>query len=466
MKTLIRPTLAAIVAASAVLAAVAQGAPAPRQPAPTPAAPAGPRHVVLISIDGLVPEVVTRGAADGYAVPTLEELRDRGSWAEGVTGVYPSLTYPSHTSVITGARPATHGIMTNTEFAPEIGSPRWRGDFRDVRVETLLDAARKAGLRTAALSWPVTVGATADALIPEGQPAGNRELWLKAAREQSSPGLVDAVLATGVEPPSGSGDMTGRDRFFTAAAVHVIGTVKPHLLLLHLVQADSAQHGAGRGSDEAKRAFAAIDGHVALVVAAVEQAGLVDRTTFVVTGDHGFYRVHSQLQPNVPLRAAGLLTTGPDGRVATWLAAAHRSSIRVRDPNDAALVARARRVFDDLADGPYRGIFRVVPKEEVAAIGGDSDAAFMLEPIEGYSFSDSFASDAFVVAGSGKGQHGYLPTEPKMRTGLIVSGGASRKGVLVPLARMIDIAPTVGAILGFEMKSAEGRKMPGLLAGR
>jgi predicted AlkP superfamily pyrophosphatase or phosphodiesterase len=422
--------------------------------------------VVLISIDGLVPEAVTRGAADGYAVPALEALRDRGSYAEGVTGVYPSLTYPSHTSIVTGARPATHGIMTNTEFAPEIGSPRWRGDAKDVRVPTLLDAARKAGLRTAALSWPVTVGAVADALVPEGQPAPNREAWLKAAREQSSPGLVDAVLASGVEPPTGSGDMAGRDRFFTGAAVHVISSLKPHLLLLHLVQADSAQHGAGRGSDEAKRAFAAVDAHVARIVAAVEAAGLGDRTTFVITGDHGFYRVHSQLQPNVPLRAAGLLTTGPDGRIASWLATAHRSSIRVKDPADEALVARARRVFDELAEGPYRGIFRVVPKAEVAAIGGDSDAAFMLEPIEGYSFSDAFAADAFVVAGSGRGQHGYLPTEPKMRTGLIVAGGATRAGVVVPLARMIDIAPTVGAILGFELPQSEGRRMPGLLAGR
>lgn len=97
MTTRFRRAFAAVLAASALLAA----APAP-----------GPRpadHVVLISIDGLLPEYYLRPQDFGLSLPNLLSLRDAGSFAETVVGQYPSVTYPSHTSMVTGMRPAQIG---------------------------------------------------------------------------------------------------------------------------------------------------------------------------------------------------------------------------------------------------------------------------------------------------------------------------------------------------------------------
>jgi hypothetical protein len=43
-----------------------------------------------------------------------------------------------------------------------------------------------------------------------------------------------------------------------------------------------------------------------------------------------------------------------------------------------------------------------------------------------------------------------------MRSALIVYGAAARVGARIPLARMIDIAPTAAAVLGLTFTKAEG----------
>lgn len=148
-----RRAMAAAAAAAVALAAVT---PATAAAPPTP----GTRradHVILVSIDGLVPDAYLR--PQEYAMPNLQALRASGSWAEGVIGQYPSLTYPSHTSIATGVRPARHGITQNTAFDAKNGSRQWLMDARLVKAPALWNVARAAGLTTAALSWPVTAGA-------------------------------------------------------------------------------------------------------------------------------------------------------------------------------------------------------------------------------------------------------------------------------------------------------------------
>jgi predicted AlkP superfamily pyrophosphatase or phosphodiesterase len=249
----------------------------------------------------------------------------------------------------------------------------------------------------------------------------------------------------------------------TAAATHVIRTRRPNLLLIHLVQADDAQHATGRGTEAARAAFVAVDAHVGAIIRAVDEAGIGPRTAFVVTGDHGFYRVHSALQPNVILRQAGLLATGADGTVQAWQAAAHRAAIKLRDPADAQAARRVEALFADLANGRYRGLFRVVGRGELDALGADPAALLFLEPVEGYMVTDGFVGNDFVAATAARGQHGYLPAERLMHTGLVMAGAGIRKGIAMPLARQIDVAPTVARMLGAAMDAIDGVPMVGIL---
>lgn len=424
--------------------------------------PARAKHVVVISIDGLRPDYYLPSPGRLAKMPALDALRARGSWAEGVIGQFPSLTYPSHTSIVTGTRPVTHGVVQNTRFSPS-GGGSWFFEAATLKVPTLWDAARAAGLTTAGVSWPVTVGASIDYLLPETNQAPQQTTWLDLMRQQSTPGLVDAVVERlGGFEPNANRDYKERDRFSTAAAAVIIERYRPNLLLVHLVESDTAQHQHGPNSPEAIDALARVDASVGAIVRSLETAGIARDTAIVITGDHGFYRVHSAFQPNVALREAGLIKTDEAGRITQWQAMAHRSAIRLKDPADAATAARVEQLFRGLADGRYRGLFRVVDRAEIASRGGDPDALLFLEPSEGYTTAAGTTGE-FLVASPRHGDHGYTPDAPAMHTGLILAGAGIVEGIAMPIARQIDIAPTVARLLGLELPHAEGVAMVGVI---
>jgi len=84
----------------------------PRVLAQASSSPSRERHVLVISVDGLGASLYQLLAAKVH-VPNLTRLRREGSYAEGVLGVYPTVTYPSHTTIVTGRMPAEHGIYSN-----------------------------------------------------------------------------------------------------------------------------------------------------------------------------------------------------------------------------------------------------------------------------------------------------------------------------------------------------------------
>lgn len=436
-----------------------------RQPALQPPAAARPSdHVVVISIDGFRPAMYLDAAREGVAIPNLQALRAEGSSAEGMQVAHPSLTYVSHTSLATGVRPARHGIISNTRFDPPAGSTQWYYEVEALKVPAIWDHVKAQGLKTAGASWPVTVGAKIDVLFPESNQAPPDSTWLARARADSTPGLVDALVKTlGGFGDNDNRNAVQRDRFTAAMAAQIIRTEKPNLLMIHLMETDTAQHADGPGSPAARDAIQHIDAHVGAIVRAADEAGIRARTTFLVTGDHGFARVHTLIQPNVILRDGGWLTTDTRGRVVTWQAASHATAIRLKDPSDHALAAAIEQTFRAAAAGAYQGIFRVVSRAELDALGAYPEAAFFIEPAEGYYVTDGVVNGTALIGATRFGAHGFLPTESRMYTGFIAAGAGIRRGVPLPLLRQIDIAPTIARLLGFELSGVDGVPMVGIL---
>src|SRR5258708_29558216 len=105
--------------------------------------------VILISIDGLKPEYVLDADAHGLKIPALRRFLREGAYSTGVHGVVPTVTYPSHTTLITGVSPARHGIYANTTFDPlrkNFGGSHWHAE--DINVPTLSHIAADARLST------------------------------------------------------------------------------------------------------------------------------------------------------------------------------------------------------------------------------------------------------------------------------------------------------------------------------
>ena len=113
------------------------------------AASGGPQQtpplLVMISVDGLRPDYITAADAHGVKAPNLRRFLAEGTHADGVQGVVPTVTYPSHTTLVTGVWPLKHGILANTTFDPlQKNAQGWYWYAEDIRVPTLWDAAAAA----------------------------------------------------------------------------------------------------------------------------------------------------------------------------------------------------------------------------------------------------------------------------------------------------------------------------------
>ena len=420
--------------------------------APAGAQDRGDARVILISIDGLMPSSYT-GA--GTSAPTLRALSRDGVWADGVVGVLPTVTYPSHTTLITGVDPAVHGIYDNRIFDPENRSNgAWYYYARDIKVPTLPMAARSRGLRAAAITWPVTVGMDLDYLVPEFFRSNHAEN-LTMLRALSSPrSLLDAAEIARGKPFTWP--QTDRDR--TDLATFVLKTFDPHVLLLHLIELDGAQHDSGPGSPEAAETLSRVDAYVAEIVAAVKAAGRLDRTNIAVVSDHGFLPLKTQVQPNALFRQEGLLKVDDRGRVTEWQAYFHASGgsgfVHLKTP---ALRDRVQALLQKLKSDPANGIRSLWTRADLAAKGAHPDSDFGLDVVDGFYMGDGH--DVLVKPSSGKGGHGFDPERPALHASFILAGPNVAKRGSVGVIRMTQIAPTLASILGVGLSPQAGRAL-------
>ena len=87
----------------------------------------------------------------------LAAVRADGSYASGVVGNLPTVTYPSHVTLLTGVAPARHGIVNNTTFDPQQNNQGgWYWYASDITAPTLWDAAAKGWGRGAQCEMTLT----------------------------------------------------------------------------------------------------------------------------------------------------------------------------------------------------------------------------------------------------------------------------------------------------------------------
>jgi hypothetical protein len=420
-------------------------------------------HVILVSVDALRPEFYLD---ERWPAPVLQQLAAAGARARAVRSVFPALTYPSHTSMVTGALPARHGIYFNHAFCAEGATDRWQWEAERIRVPTLWDAVRAAGGTTAAVGWPATVGAAIDWNVPDVWPLDPAASIVDAVRPASTPGLWEELEreATGRLLPVNFGlDRLAREARVAGMAAYLFERHRPTLLLVHLIAADHVQHQWGRDHAMTRRAVGVVDAALGEIVERVEALGTGGRVAFVVVGDHGAVDRHTVLRPNVWLVDAGLMGDGPDrgGWRATFHADGGSAFLRLRSADDADAVDRVRAVLHALPPAE-RALFRIVERAELGALGADPEAPFALAAVPGVELSSLPAPP--LLAPTQGGTHGYHPDEPQMHTGFVAYGAGVRPGARVPLLAVQAVAPLVAALLGIPFDAPDAVLFPGLLA--
>lgn len=204
-----------------------RAAPAPRSPAP--------RRVLLISIDGLAPRVLARVAA-----PTLERLAREGVAARDARTVEPSITLPSHTSMLSGVPVATHGVLWN-RYQP------W-----------------------SEITWPTVFHVCAVRRLACGLFAGKRKF---AHFAEPEPGVERYVFGASA------------GAVLDAAAAY-LRERDPDFVMIHLAEVDLVGHASGWDSREQRAVIASLDAQLGRFLAGAEALG-GRPLTVIVTADHG-----------------------------------------------------------------------------------------------------------------------------------------------------------------------------------
>jgi len=387
----------------------------------------------------------------------LKHLAAEGAAARGVIGVLPTVTYPSHTTMITGVRPAVHGIYTNRILDPEDRSNgAWYWYAEDIHAPTLVSAVRARGLHVAAIGWPVSVGMDADVLMPEFERSGHRE-GLEMLRALSRPSNLLDEASSAAEHPT-PWPLTDQAR--ADAAAWTIRQYRPDLLLLHLVGTDEAQHKYGPETPEAFAAIAAADRHVKTVLSALDDTGLRPQTDVVIVSDHGFVPIRQQLQVNAAFKQHGWIETDWSGRITSWRAYFHPSGgsafVYVKEAPGAPIGEEVGALLHQLSHDPANGIARVMNADELRAAGADPRASYAVEMKPGFYTHE--ATDRLMAPTTNRGGHGYDPSEPELHASLIVSGphaGTNDLGIV----RMTQIAPTIASWFGVQLSRDADRPL-------
>lgn len=216
--------------------------------APAHSAPRA-RHVFIISFDGGAPAAMKQSS-----MPTLFGMARQGAVTWKAQTVRPSITLVSHTSMLTGVLPSKHRISWND----------WRPKQGVVKVPTALQLARRAGYTTAFFG-------------------GKKKL-----RHLNIPGTINEFQIPGYSA-----------RAVAKAAAKYIVQKKPGLTFIHFADPDGAGHDYGWGSRQQKRAFANTDAALKVLRDAVQRAGIADKSTFILSADHGGHgKTHGTTSPS------------------------------------------------------------------------------------------------------------------------------------------------------------------------
>jgi len=426
-----------------------------------------PAPLVLISIDGLRPVDVRNADRSGLRLPHLSRLRDEGTSASGVIGVRPSVTYPSHTTLVTGVSPSRHGILYNKPFDPlgrNDDGLYWYAE--DIRVATLWDAASRAGFTTASVDWPVTVGAHISYDIVQYGRAGvarrgdDPKLFRALSGRQL---LAEAERAVGPYP-DGPTTTVEDDERRAAVSTYLLETKRPRLHLAYFAALDEAEHRGGPGSDAALRTLERLDRVVGRLREAAERAG-GGRAVIAVVSDHGFTRTDQELDLNEGLRRAGLLQLDVEGRVRGWRAftwgQGGAATVVLRNARDGEARQKVRAVLSALSNGgPVERVVEMVPGRD-----GSPEAAFEVSLRPDTSLVDRRAGFIQRPADPA-GDHGHDPGWPEMDATFVVAGPGVPRGQRLGRVDMRDIAPTLAALLGVSLPDAEGRDLLATQASR
>lgn len=432
------------------------------------------RRIYVLSIDAMVTEDIPFLRTLPHFGPVLENA----AIASDVITVYPSLTYTVHASMLTGVYPDRHHVVNNELFLPGAEHSPWYFDAKvfDPDVNNVVSLAKKNDYSTCCVSWPVTANIDCDYLLhetwsPEGTPETMYNAFLKGG---STKALLDLIW------PSYGAHLKGlASPYFHllahGAALEAIRKWEPEVVFHHLSMVDHMRHGFGVFAPQVySQAYLVQDLMFGAIVDLLKEKGLYEDTTFVITSDHGQTPVDHLCSPNLLFVRDGLIRLNTDGTIKDWDAmfhsAAHCTFVYLKDPQDASLRERVAALLKQYQAEEPVGFSEILTAEDMERrYRNKGDFSFVIEGADGYSFTSKVVADELVCSKTDNSNykyatatHGHMP-EKGPKPAFILSGPGVRKNARLQGCNIVDEAPTIAKLLGFDMPGVDGRVLSELL---
>jgi predicted AlkP superfamily pyrophosphatase or phosphodiesterase len=418
--------------------------------------------VLLISVDGMRPNDVFNAEDHGIRLPTLQRMIVEGTSARAVRNVTPTITLPNHTTLITGTLPSEHGFYDNVVFDPlRRRTDRYFWYAQDIKVQTLWDAVKSKGGMVASLYWPGTVGADS---IDVNVPLYWRDMDLEDIKQiaaLSTPRLVGELEhATGRKLVQSMLLTPAADRVIGEYAAYVLTSRHPRLLTVHLSAFDHVAHVYGPDSPEAHAALENTDA----VIGAIQTAGrkAIPGLVVAVVSDHGFAPLHDDVNVLKAFVDAGLAKVDPaTGQFVDWQAMPWgyaSAAVFLARPLDPDLQARTADVLARIVKDPAYHVQKIVDLTGSAAFKAGRSPAYYIDFEAGYEMGQSLGA-TMLTPSKYKGMHGYLNDMEAMHSAFFMSGPTIAHGKNLGEIDMLDIAPTLAAVLGTVLPQASGKPL-------
>jgi len=370
-----------------------------------------PDYVLFLTADGFRTDYI-----EWYNPPNLKKLIAEGTRVTHARNVFPTVTTPNMTSLVTGAFPRTTGIACNSQYEKEtdtiVEHPR------DNKAETIAETLHKGGWKTAGVNHFMLQNRGTDFFVEPGYDDAEK--------------TTDAILD-----------------FLKNKHVHFVGAIYG--------ATDHAGHSHGPDSKEVKEAVLAIDAAVGRLLEGLKAMGIYDRTLITFNADHGMSAYEPKqalIEPAKALQNAGF-------KVAT-------SKAQLRPDTEIIVLSYGVRIVyfrKPLTEEQRAKVLTTLSKIEGAevldrkkldALGcHDSRSGdLIVSPLPGYTMSR---------AGASGGQHGRFPEQNPI---LFFYGRGIKRGATVPVAETVDVVPTVLKVLGVPpAESVDGKSISGALSG-
>lgn len=370
-----------------------------------------PAPLLLISIDGFRHDYIER-----FDSPTIDRMIREGLYADSMQHVFPTKTFATHYSLVTGRHPGTHGVVANNMWDPRREASFSLGDREAVNDgfwyqggEPIWVTAEQQGLIAATYFWPGS-----EAMIQRTRPSHYRPYDGRVPHAER----IDQVLEWLAMPEA----------------------ERPDFLTLYFSSVDSRGHGDGPAAPSVLEAAAEIDAELGRLFSELEARGQLDSLNVLLVSDHGMSSVSRER------------TVALDEHI-------DLSKVRVSDWGPAAQIWAGEMSADEI----------------VAALKGvEHLQAFTRADIpERYHFDSHYrVPDVLVEADPGwlissepymanprppKGMHGWDPALAEMHGIFVARGPAFTPGARSPAVRSVSLYPLMAHLLGLDPAEHEGQ---------